>query len=106
MKTGSLATKVGWGLKKKGVRSFLAGGIVEALFAGCFALGGFGPCGPSNLFGFIGFISHVFPGFLLALFLSSEFGLPDQAVVPILIGTQAAFWWLLAYLLWERRKGL
>jgi hypothetical protein len=92
------------GLRKKGVKSLLVGGVVEAVLAGCFALGGFGPCGPSNLFGFIGFISHIFPGFLLAIFLSSEFGLPDKDAVWILIGAQMAFWWLLAYLVWERRR--
>ena len=74
------------------------GVAVEAVLLGCFALGGFGPCGPSNPLGFIGMLAHLFPGFAVAALMSTVFEAPEVLATTIIVVVQAVFWGGLAYL--------
>jgi hypothetical protein len=92
------------------LKSLIAAVLVEGLSFALFALGGFGPCGPSNPLGFAALLLNIFPGGLGgALVLNALEGrvrpeLLDGPAVPILIGVvQLGFYWLLFLMLFKRR---
>jgi hypothetical protein len=76
-------------------KAFLIGSSIEGASAGAFASGGFGPCGPTNVFGFIGFLTHLFPGFLVGVMLHSA-GMPDAPAIVVMVIVQGCFWSLIA----------
>ena len=96
------------------LKSLIAAVFVEGASFALFALGGFGPCGPSNPLGFAALLLNVFPGALIgALVLSALEGRvrPEVldgigAVVTILIGlVQLSFYWILFFVPFKKREG-
>ena len=92
------------------LKSLLGGLGIESALVSLFAFGGFGPCGPSNPLGFVGLIGHVFPGMLLVGGIDRmvpAFERHGAAEMSVMILAQAAFYWLVCYLLllWRRRLG-
>jgi hypothetical protein len=69
------------------------------MFASLFAFSGFGPCGPSNPFGFIGVLTHIFPGMLVFAALNTFVKLPDIFSPVIIVVSQAIFWSGLTFVL-------
>ena len=82
-------------------KAAIIGCSVEAVLAGAFALGGFGPCGPANPIGFAGLLGHIFPSLLVVWGLGLGEFLPNVVTAALTIAIQSAFWsfialWLLA----------
>lgn len=73
-------------------RALAIGCAIEAVAAGMFALGGFGPCGPSNLFGFIGMVAHFFPGLVVFEAVNAVAKIPDAIATITIVVAQALFW--------------
>jgi hypothetical protein len=64
-----------------------------------FAVGGFGPCGPSNPLGSVGWLAHLLPGAVVAWMLESGLAAHGAILVVAAVASQAAFWIVLAHLL-------
>jgi hypothetical protein len=73
-------------------KAIAIGCATEAFFASLFALGGFGPCGPTNPLGFIGMLAHFFPGMFIAAGIEEYFKLSDIGGDILIVLIQAIFW--------------
>lgn len=75
-------------------KAMLIAAVVESVFAGTFAVGGFGPCGPGNPIGLVGMLAHL-PGFAAWLVLSTVLKLPEAAAPALIVALQFLFWAIL-----------
>jgi len=85
-------------------KAIAIGCAIEAFFASLFALGGFGPCGPTNPFGFIGMVAHFFPGMFIAAGIDDYFKLSDVVGEIVIVLVQAIFWSAISFQFVKREK--
>ncbi|MCW5658423.1 MAG: hypothetical protein KIT60_12025 [Burkholderiaceae bacterium] len=84
--------------------ALLIGAALETVFASMFAAADFGPCGPNNPLGFIGYLTHLFPG-IVVLESLGEGGRSSIAVaVSTIVTAQVLFWSVLAYAVLKLRS--
>jgi len=77
-------------------KAILIGCGIEAGFVSLFAVGGFGPCGPSNPLGFLGMAAHL-PGMFALAAIKEFIDIPDSAMIVWMIVLQVILFTLLSY---------